>query len=315
MDGLGLLIVCVVCALATAVLAHFADSLCRRLDLMDVPGERKFHKKATPLVGGLALTCVIVPLLVVVILLSPQGVGRQSMLLYALATFAVALVGLADDRHSLSARNRIVLGFLIFGSIALIDPLFSVRLLTFGVPAFQLGLGITPLAIVFTTICTVGLVNAINMADGKNGLVIGLCLGWLAILAVRAPAPLLPMICLFGASLAVLFLFNLKGRVFLGDGGSYGFAAAIGLLTILIYNQAGPHLGRALTADEIVLLFAVPVLDSFRLTFARMRRGQSPMAADRDHLHHHLQDRFGWPRGLAIYLALALLPGALYICI
>jgi hypothetical protein len=35
------------------------------------------------------------------------------------------------------------------------------------------------------------------------------------------------------------------------------------------------------------------------------------MSADRDHLHHHLQDKFGWPGGLAVYLVLALLPAAL----
>jgi UDP-GlcNAc:undecaprenyl-phosphate GlcNAc-1-phosphate transferase len=61
----------------------------------------------------------------------------------------------------------------------------------------------------------------------------------------------------------------------------------------------------------VVLLFLVPVLDSFRLTFVRLARGQSPMAGDRDHLHHHLQNRFGWPNGLYLYLLLALAPATL----
>lgn len=69
-------------------------------------------------------------------------------------------------------------------------------------------------------------------------------------------------------------------------------------------------MGRAITADELMLLFATPVLDSFRLTFIRLRRGQSPMSADRDHLHHHLQDKFGWPVGLIVYLVIALTPAA-----
>jgi UDP-GlcNAc:undecaprenyl-phosphate/decaprenyl-phosphate GlcNAc-1-phosphate transferase len=62
-----------------------------------------------------------------------------------------------------------------------------------------------------------------------------------------------------------------------------------------------------------VVLFVIPVLDSFRLTYVRLRRGQSPMAADRDHLHHHLLNRFGWPIGLIIYFIIALLPGTLVI--
>ena len=34
------------------------------------------------------------------------------------------------------------------------------------------------------------------------------------------------------------------------------------------------------------------------------------MAPDRDHFHHHLQSKFGWPLGLLAYLAIALIPPA-----
>jgi UDP-GlcNAc:undecaprenyl-phosphate GlcNAc-1-phosphate transferase len=202
---------------------------------------------------------------------------------------------------------------LIFGTVAALYPQFNVRVLTFDFPTFELGLGTFGLSVFFTTICCVGLVNAVNMADGKNGLVIGLCLGWLAILAFRAPLHLLPLMGLLGAGLVALFLFNLRGRLFLGDGGSYGFGTAIALLTIYIYNMPAGHHGRGITADEIILLFMVPVFDSFRLTFVRMRRGRSPMTADCDHLHHYLQARFGWPSGLVVYLIMALLPAGAYI--
>jgi UDP-GlcNAc:undecaprenyl-phosphate GlcNAc-1-phosphate transferase len=246
-------------------------------------------------------------------MLSPHGRVAASTLPYVAATFGSAMLGMADDRYSLSATSRIVLTMLIFGSVALLYPQFNVRVLTFDFPAFELGLGTLGLSVLFTTVCCVGLVNAVNMADGKNGLVIGLCLGWLTILALRAPPQVLPLIGLLAAGLAALFLFNLRGHLFLGDGGSYGFATAIALLTIYIYNVPGSHEGRGVTADEIVLLFMVPVFDSFRLTFVRMRRGQSPMAPDCDHLHHHLQARFGWPLGLVIYLMMALLPAGAYI--
>jgi UDP-GlcNAc:undecaprenyl-phosphate GlcNAc-1-phosphate transferase len=110
--------------------------------------------------------------------------------------------------------------------------------------------------------------------------------------------------------LLVLFVFNLRGRLFLGDGGAYGIAAAIGLLAIMVYNTPGPHSLRAISADELVLLFLAPVADSFRLSYKRLRQGRSPMSADRDHLHHHLLDKFGWPAGLFMYWLLALLPAS-----
>ncbi len=308
MPSISVLILAGVAALATLLLAILSRAICPKLGLMDIPDTRKRHRHETPLLGGLALVCVFAPLAIIASRFAIDPAWQVRTTLYVIATFALAFLGMADDRHSLSARDRIVLSMLVFGSTAFFDPAFNIHQLSFAFPRFDLGMGTLPVAILFTTVCCVGLCNAVNMADGKNGLVIGLCLGWLAILAVRAPAALLPLFAILFGILVVLLVFNMRGKLFLGDGGSYGFATAVGLLAIMLYNTQGAHLGRNLTADEILLLFAVPVVDSFRLTFARMRRGQSPMAADRDHLHHHLLDWLGWPGGLIAYWTVALLP-------
>ena len=296
------------CAAATMVLCLYARPICAALGLIDEPGSRKKHANATPLAGGVVLQFVVAPILLFLALVLSPVLWAAKLLIIVAATMAMTLVGLADDRHTLSAHDRLLVSFLVFGSASIIDPLFNVRVLIFDYPSFQLGLGNAWLAVVFTTICCVGLVNAINMADGKNGLVIGLCLGWLGLLWLRAPLPLVPAIVVIIAALLVLLVFNLRGRLFLGDGGAYGLATAIGLIAIAIYNSPGGHGGRAVSANELVLLFAIPVLDSFRLTFARLRRGQSPMAGDHDHLHHHLHTWFGWPLGLFVYWVLSLLP-------
>lgn len=299
------------CFLAAIALCAKARSICSSLNLMDVPNERKKHVSATPLMGGMALLAVFIPIAAAVVLLSVSDRWVPTLLIWLGCVFVMALTGIADDRHSLSPRARLFISFVLFAGVAAFDPTFNVRVLDFEYPRWGLGLGAWWLAIIFTVICCVGLINAINMADGKNGLVISLALGWLGLLACRAPADLVMVILPLMALLAALLMYNLQGRLFLGDGGSYGLATAIGLLAIMIYNTAGAHALRAISADELVVLFAVPVLDSFRLTYVRLRQGRSPMSADRDHLHHHLQDRFGWPGGLAVYLVLALLPGTL----
>jgi UDP-GlcNAc:undecaprenyl-phosphate/decaprenyl-phosphate GlcNAc-1-phosphate transferase len=298
---------------ATLVICLRAKSLCSFLDLMDVPSGRKQHKAATPLVGGIGLLAVFVPAAIFSILVMASERWLSTMLIWVICVAAMAIVGLADDRHSLSPRLRLLTSFLVFAIAALADPTFNVRVLDFAFPKLSLGLGTWWLAVIFTVICCVGLLNAINMADGKNGLVLGLSLGWLAILSARAAEPLLPLILLLACVLSVLFVFNLNGSLFLGDGGAYAIATALGLLAIMVYNTPGSHMLRAISADEMVLLFAVPVCDSFRLTYSRLRQGRSPMSADRDHLHHHLQDRFGWPKGLVIHWAVSLAPAALVI--
>jgi UDP-GlcNAc:undecaprenyl-phosphate/decaprenyl-phosphate GlcNAc-1-phosphate transferase len=301
----------VVCGLLTLMVCMRARAFGSRFNLMDIPDERKKHLAATPLIGGVALAIAFIPVAFALILLTSSERWLPTLLVWLGCIAAMVFVGLADDRHSLSPRARLLISFIIFAIAAAIDPTFNIRLLDFEYPRWTLGLGTWWLAIIFTVVCSVGLTNAVNMADGKNGLVIGLCLGWLGLLAMRAPVALLPVMLLLGVALAVLLLFNLRGQLFLGDGGAYGLACSLGLLAIMIYNSSGEHALRAISADELVFLFAIPVFDSFRLTYVRIKQGRSPMNADRDHLHHHLQDKFGWPNGLLVYITLALLPSGI----
>lgn len=298
--------------LVAILLCLNAQRTCTALNFMDIPTGRKKHNAPTPLMGGITVLVAFVPvaLTFTVVYASERWLG--SLLIWLSCVSIMALVGLGDDRHSLSPRLRLVISFLVFSLAAAIDPTFNVRVLDFNIPPLTLGLGTWWLAIIFTVICCVGLLNAVNMADGKNGLVLGLSLGWLAILALRAVGPLLPLIGLFAAVLFVLLIFNMRGKLFLGDGGAYAIATAIGLLAIMVYNTPGTHTLRAISADELVLLFIVPVGDSFRLTFKRLRQGRSPMSADRDHLHHHLQDRFGWPAGLLAYWFVSFTPALIF---
>jgi UDP-GlcNAc:undecaprenyl-phosphate/decaprenyl-phosphate GlcNAc-1-phosphate transferase len=308
MNGVNFLLAPLVSALATLVFCLFARPVCDWLGILDLPDARKQHPVATPLMGGVILLFVVVPVAMLFILFQTDDVWLQRLLIWAVAVGVMSLLGLADDRHTLSARDRLAVSFLVFGSAAIVDPIFTVRVLTFGHPSFEFGVGTGWLALAFTAFCSVGLVNAVNMADGKNGLVIGLCIGWLCLLATRAPPAILPIFAILIAAWTVLLLFNLRGRLFLGDGGTYGIATAVGLLAIALYNTAGVHSGRSITADELMVLFSVPVLDSFRLTALRMREGRSPMSPDRNHFHHHLLRWFNWPGGLLVYWICALVP-------
>jgi UDP-GlcNAc:undecaprenyl-phosphate/decaprenyl-phosphate GlcNAc-1-phosphate transferase len=285
-----------------------ARPLSSLLRILDVPDVRKRHRVATPLMGGLVLLFAFLPAAASSVITSSSERWLPTLLIWLASVAVMTVMGIADDRHSLSPRARLAISFTVFVLAAAVDPTFNVRVLDFEFPRWGFGLGTWWLAIIFTMICSVGLVNAVNMADGKNGLVLGLCIGWLILLVMRAPPALLPVMWLLGIALAVLLIFNLQGRLFLGDGGAYGLSCAIGMLAIMVYNSAGLNTLRAISADELVLLFAVPVLDSFRLSYKRIRQGRSPMHADRDHLHHHLQDKLGWPQGLLVYWALALGP-------
>lgn len=295
--GLGALI-----ALVVGVKAMPIGQALRLLDFPDPAGGRKLHATITPLVGGVA---VVLAALVSGLLLLPGMEGSQrAMLFWFLFTVSgLFLVGAMDDRFGLGARSRLALASaFLLAAIAQV-PDFSVAFLLF---SGQQDLILFPplLGVAFTLLCFVGLLNAVNMADGKNGIVIGQALIWSSILMFRLPADMLPLIAGIAGTLAVLFVFNMKGRLFLGDSGSYGLSAMFGLLAIYAWN----HGFADMRADDVALIFAIPVFDTLRLIVWRVSQGKSPFTPGRDHLHHYLYARWGWPRPLPWLLALVAIP-------
>jgi UDP-GlcNAc:undecaprenyl-phosphate/decaprenyl-phosphate GlcNAc-1-phosphate transferase len=145
------------------------------------------------------------------------------------------------------------------------------------------------------SVSVIGLVNAANMADGQNGLLTGLFLIWAMCLSLVSSGDSHCSLILLGAA-AIVFLFNLPGRLFLGDCGSYGVTFMVAILSIRA------HASGAATVAMIIAWFFVPVADCLRLMITRRLSGRSPLSADRDHLHHRLQEHFGTNAALGIYL-------------
>jgi UDP-GlcNAc:undecaprenyl-phosphate/decaprenyl-phosphate GlcNAc-1-phosphate transferase len=298
-------------ALVAWLVGRNAMLLGERMGLLDFPdpaGGRKLHGQVTPMVGGVAIVGAAVLAALGLIWLDGDDLDAATLGWFLVTVTGLFLVGSMDDRIGLTAPTRLAAASaFLLAAIAQV-PDFSVGFLLFSGQDDLLlmqGLG----GIAFTLLCFVGLLNAVNMADGKNGLVIGQALIWSAILMLRLPAAMLPLMAAILAALAVLFVFNLKGRLFLGDGGSYGLSAMFGLLAIYAWN----HGFADMHADDVALIFAIPVFDTLRLILHRVSRGKSPFTPGRDHLHHYLHARWGWPRPLGWVLALVAVPNLLAI--
>ncbi|WP_182911992.1 glycosyltransferase family 4 protein [Sphingomonas cavernae] len=292
----------------TTVLCMFGPRYAPYLGLVDQPGGRKLHSRPTPLLGGLALILIFMPSLLWIAGFAADTV-RPSAWALAGCTAAIATLGLMDDRFLLGPGKRLLISAGLFGITCYAVPQFNITIINWNGQSHGLPLG--PFGWIATTLSLLALINAVNMADGKNGLVLGLSLGWLILLGIAAPANMIAPIAILLVIVFVLLAFNLGDRLFLGDGGSYGLASGIGLLAVYVY-QHSPILR---SADQVGLMFMVPVGDMIRLMISRARAGKSPFTPDRDHLHHHLLDRFGWRRGLVIYQLLGLLPAALAVCV
>lgn len=297
-------------AMLVGLNARYLGRLFGLLDFPDRAGGRKRHSHITPLLGG---TAVIVPVIAALFAMSlgfggvPE-INANDMAIIGSLVSVFYLLGVTDDRLELTPRFRLIVGGVAFSLGMIVVPSLDLQELRFALTSNPYGpIFVIPLSYfsgAFTLLCMVGLLNAVNMADGKNGLVIGLTLLWTGMLSLYTPAYLQGLLLVVAAALAVALYFNLRGRFFLGDGGSYGLSALFGALAIYVYNLPD----SPLTAGPIATWFLLPVLDCLRLITVRALRGRSPFSGDRDHLHHHLGYLLGWPNGLLVYWLLAGLP-------
>jgi UDP-GlcNAc:undecaprenyl-phosphate GlcNAc-1-phosphate transferase len=270
------------------------------LDYPDTDGGRKRHGRITPLVGGLAVATASVAAALIVRAVLPPPTLHLAWL--AGAVSVMFLIGAIDDRFHLSPVLRLGAALVVLVLLISDVPDFSLAFLRFAGQDQLLLLGL--LGPVFTLLCLLGLLNAVNLADGKNGIVAGMGLIWTLVLAAHVPAAMLPVLAAAGVALFVIGGFNMAGRLFLGDGGCYAISTLFGLLAIYAYN----HDFETMRADDVAVLFAIPVFDTVRLMAVRVRRGRSPFEGDRDHLHHHLHEWIGWPMGLMVYLLMVAAP-------
>lgn len=294
----------IILPLITLGLCVWAMPIGRAAGVLDAPdGVRKTHKQPTPLIGGMA---VLIPVTIMAAVLTLTTDYSPLYLVLGLVVAAFLVLGFIDDRRHIRPMLRLGISVALVLVALIAVPGLTVTFFKFSFLTSPLFLG-TISGALFTILCVVGLQNAVNMADGKNGLVIGMSLIWVGLLALYAPSHLQPLLLVFGAGLAITLAFNMRGKLFLGDSGTYGISAAIALIAIYTHGVAF----TAFPADAVALMFLIPVADVLRLMGVRVLQRRSPFKSDRNHLHHILLGFLPAPKALAAYLTLVGAPSLL----
>lgn len=291
--------------LSTGLLVFIFRPIALSVGLVDIPGGRKTHLHTTPLVGGLAIFFGLVS----VSIFLPNILAEYSSLLSLSAL--VLFIGTIDDFKDLRVAVRMIGHVLVALVMAVVA---GVQLQDFGNIFSDEPIDLAVLTLPVTVFATVGVINAINMSDGVDGLSGSLtivALGSITILALASgdyvtASFITLLICSILAFLTTNFRrpWLHKALVYLGDGGSTMLGFMLAWLLIESTQGAQP----AFPPVFALWFLAVPLFDTVNLLIKRPLKRRSPFSPGTDHLHHMLLSRgFSVTQVVFLLLTIALI--------
>jgi UDP-N-acetylmuramyl pentapeptide phosphotransferase/UDP-N-acetylglucosamine-1-phosphate transferase len=247
------------------------------------------HSIPTPRLGGLAIFAAVIA--------STVYFGGNYGARYAkfvISMLPIISVGFWEDMVRPTTPRFRILAIFTSTAFTILTTNLWINRIDFQIVDIWLS-GIVGIA--FTAIIVAGVVNAVNMIDGLNGLCGGISLaGFVALNSICQSVGYdflshVIILCCFATLGFLLFNFPF-GRIFLGDAGAYTLGYLLvwsGISLIARYGSVSPW--------AIFLILSYPIYDMVFTIGRRAYLGKSPFSPDRMHLHHILHDaiKFGGP--------------------
>ncbi len=281
---LALLVALVVSFLMTPVVKTFAY----KVGAIDVPKDaRRMHKVPIPRLGGLAIFSGFM----VSILLFAHIRGDVQMQSILLGAVIIVVLGVVDDIMALPAMLKFVVQIVA----AAIPATHGVTILAFSNPNIfseDLYWVLGDLAVPVTVLWVVAITNAVNLIDGLDGLANGvsaISATTMLVIALVSGAPgqvAIVLAALVGACVGFMPYNMNPAKMFMGDTG----ATFLGYILATMSIQGLFKYYAVISFVVPFLILGLPIFDTAFAFIRRIAHGQSPMHADRSHIHHRLID-------------------------
>jgi len=263
-----------ICMAITPLLIRFSA----RLGMVDSPDERKVHLQVTPRVGGIG---IVLGLMTPVLIWMPIDSFVGSFLFGCLV---LLVFGAWDDAKELGPFIKFFGQFVAAISVVYYGDIYVFHFPFMGAEEIPAYIG-KP----FTVIAIVGMINALNLSDGLDGLAGGEALiSLIAITYLAFQFDGVLAVTIAAATMGGIFGFlrfnSHPARIFMGDTGSQTLGFVLAVLVVYLTQQVN-SLASPVVA---LLLLGLPVVDSIVVFYLRARRGDSLVVAAKDHLHHRL---------------------------
>ena len=157
----------------------------------------------------------------------------------------------------------------------------------------------------------VGIVNAVNLIDGMDGLAGGyifltsffaLVIGW-----ITGNKDFIYFNTIFMGAMAAFLYFNQRpAKFFMGDSGSLLLGFHVAVLPLLFFATIPSK--EVINMTPFILLSSYLIIDTARVFYDRLRKKMHPFEPDQNHLHHLLYNSTGSYKGtlLTIFVYLSI---------
>lgn len=289
--------------LLAAFLAYILTPVFRKLSFwsgfVDQPGRLKIHQQPMPLFGGCAI-CLAFLLsfwfFFVLWDIPNEAFFENGIWQLVLAGSIILGAGLLDDKQALSPYFKLPVQM----GVALIVIRAGIQLRFFGQPYLDVPL---------TVLWLVGMVNALNLQDGLDGLAAGLSIislgffSWIGFLKGDIFLAL-SALALLGSCLGFLRYNFHPAKIFLGDNGSQFLGFCLGVFALVV-SDLSPRSFNYLAAPVIIL--AVPLFGTILAILRRFLNRRPLLDGDRDHAYDKLCRRgFTQPQAVGILYLIGL---------
>jgi UDP-GlcNAc:undecaprenyl-phosphate GlcNAc-1-phosphate transferase len=282
----------VIATILSLCLTPVVRRLAIRFGVVSAPGGRHIHQSPVPRLGGVAIFLALVaPLIGLFFVQSDVAVtiGKESSQVRGLLLGGglMGLVGFVDDTRGLRALHKLY-AQLLASAVAFA---FGFRIDAVAIPGFgvmEMGAFALPVTMLWIT----GIVNAVNLIDGLDGLAAGVVFfaGVTNFVVARLAGSVfvaLIMASMLGALLGFLFHNFNPARIFMGDTGSYflGFVLATTSLAGSLQKES-----TAVSLLVPVVALGIPITDTMFAMVRRVIERRPLFSPDRGHIHHRLLD-------------------------
>lgn len=277
------------------LLVPICKKIAFHIGAIDYPNQRRLNKVPMPTIGGIG---VFFSFLLGYLIF---GRGTVEMISILVASFVILMIGLIDDIKPISAKYQL-LGQLVAVSIIVLYGHITIDHFTI------LGANLVfpePINYFVTIIFMIGIINAIDLSDGMDGLSSGISIIYfLTILTIALMTP--GMAGNIDTTIAILMIGSLLGflvfnfppaKIYIGDSGSNFMGLMVA--TTALY---GFKLATFTSLIIPLLILATPIFDVFLSILRRGLKKKNPFTTpDKDHLHHQLlKMKFSTKASLAV---------------